>query len=177
MTIGELKKIVQKELGFKGDHVPYAVYSDLLTIANCKNDFLKSEFEEWDDTPCFLPALFNLCCRLPKGVTVEQLKKHLKDIEHKYPFDANYFDASDEYYVEKVKGDNVWRECIVSVNKIKGNENTDNCVSLSKLRDYLLDNPNIHCCSVLCYVDKKTLKELLKSGLVYKPSREEKKWM
>ena len=175
MNLKKLKKIVQKELDFKGNHVPYTLYSPRFIIKNCKNEYLKTEFAEWNETPGFLTALFNLCIRMPKNTTIEELKNHLRNIEKKYLFDVSYFDPNDKYVAEKIRNGGVWNECLISIDRAKGDEDANKYVSLSKLKEYLMDMPNLHCCSGSCWnIDRKTMKKLVRDGLVYKPNRDEK---
>ena len=178
MTLKKLKSIVQRELKFKGNHIPYEIYSKEKTIKNCKNEYLKKEFKKWYNVENFLTALYNLSIRLPSKTTIDELKEHLNNIEYKYKFDINYFDPNSKYYLEKVYGDDVWRECLLSIHKVSGIEQTSKIVSVSKLKEYLTDNPNLYCYTTFCFdVDKKTMKKLIKDGLVYRPNKKEKQWM
>lgn len=79
--LGELRKILQKEIGFTGNYIPYNSYSPDLTIKNCKNNWLKECFSEWENTPYFLAGLYNLCARMPEDISMEDLKLQLHRID------------------------------------------------------------------------------------------------
>ena len=174
MDLNELKKILQKEINFDGEHIPYQKYSAKLTIANCKNDFLKSTFSEWENTPYFLAGLYNLCVRLPNNTSIEDLKTQLHRIDS-IPYEKDYFIAGQKYYAKKIPFENnsPWRECVLSIEKYNSNTGDGNYVSLSELREYLCDNPVLHCWPGFCETDEYTKDKLIEDGLINKPYEEE----
>lgn len=172
--LGELRKILQKEIGFTGNHIPYNSYSPDLTIKNCKNNWLKENFSEWENTPYFLAGLYNLCVRMLKDTSLEDLKSQLRRVDANW-YNKDYFIPGQEYYAVKIPIiDSPWRENVVSIEKYNPERGDNNYVSLSELREYLCDNPVLHCWTGFCEANEEIVNKLLEEGLLNLPNEDEK---
>jgi len=179
-----LQKEIKKIIKTVDNRITYKAYETIPLIKDCNNTFLKENFSEWRETEKVLGAIFNLS---KYYYTIDEIKSQLKQIERNFAFNISYWVDGEEYYIEKIQCVSPFDECILSILStdkieyfIKNQERQkEEFVALSKLKDYELNHPNQKVWDSNCWNDlpKKLTKQLIKEGLIIKPSKKEEWFM
>lgn len=172
MLLEKLKQELSKDIQIT-THIKYAAYNRELTIANCKSDWLKENFSEWNNVPYFVFGIYNMAKLLP-DMSVKEFKNKIREIEHNFKFNKTYFEE-DEYYADiGFTMNSCWDECCLTLMKGERNCSKENLIPLSRLKEYLIEHPNRKCYPVFCYdIPEDIMNNLIKQGLVEFPDEDE----
>jgi len=178
--MNEAKKIqseIRKEIKTVHNRIIYKAYENMPLIKDCKSDFIKANFSEWNEVKFALGGIFNLS---KFYYTIDDIKSQLKEASKKFSFNVSYWNENEDYYCEKIYCETFLDECIISVmssDKVKyfleqGREKSD-FIAISRLKEYEIDHPNQKVWAVDCWNDlpKKITKKMIKENLIIKPSK------
>lgn len=168
----EIKKIVRIN-----DHILYEQYSDFPLLKYSNSEWLKENFSDWKEQKNFLPGLYNIARFLDNNETMEELINKLKAVDASFAFNKSYYTPNERFYAIKPYTTDPWSDWILEVREQKDYDKEDNLISLSKLKEFEMNYPNmIVYDGIFNNLEKKETKRLIKEKLIFKPISYEKEY-